>query len=125
MGHARAGRGRYPVVSPRGSAMKLRAGLLLVCLAGLPAPARAQQPLIESFVLSPVDEGLFRARAPRRHAEFEELRQAGVRTILDVRAFRPFSSRREAHLAAEYGIAYHHYRYPALPWAMGEAEGAF
>src|SRR5262249_46400197 len=99
--------------------------LLLVCLAGPRAPARAQQPLVEPFVISPVDEGLFRALQPRRRAEFEEMRQAGVRAILDVRAFRPFSARHVARLAAEYGIEDHHDRYPALPRAMEEAEGAF
>lgn len=93
---------------------------LVICLLGLNA-ASGQEP----FVISQVDEGLLRGRAPRRRSEFEELRQAGVRSILDTRAFRPFSSRHEARLAAEFGIRYYHYRYPALPWAVQEAEPAY
>lgn len=100
--------------------MKRFAAVLAVCLFGMTA-ARAQEP----FVISQVDEGLLRGRAPRLRSEFEELRQAGVRTILDTRAYRPFSSRREARLAAEFGMTYRHLRYPALPWAMQEAEPVF
>jgi protein tyrosine phosphatase (PTP) superfamily phosphohydrolase (DUF442 family) len=99
----------------------LAAALLLLCRAGLPAAARAQEP----FELTQVDAGLYRSRAPRWRSEFEEIRQAGIRTVMDTRAFRPFASRREARLAAEYGLCYRHIRYPALPWALEETEDVF
>src|SRR5262245_56072080 len=97
------------------------AGLLLLCFAGLPTATRAQEP----FEISPVDAGLFRGRAPRWRSEFEQLRATGMRTVLDVRAFRPIASRREARLAAEFGLCYRHVRYPALPWALEETEDVY
>jgi hypothetical protein len=103
------------------------AGLLL-CLVGMTGPARGADFVIDpraGFSLYRVDVGLFRSRAPRRRREFEQARQAGVRTVLDLRAYRPLASRREARLAAEYGLAYRHFRYPNLPWGVRSTEGAY
>ena len=99
---------------------RVAAAGLLLWLLGPGAAARA-----EEFLIYPVDVGLFRGPAPRERWEFEELRRAGVRTILNLRAYRPLASRREARLAAEHGLAYRHYRYPGVPWALGATEGAY
>jgi hypothetical protein len=103
----------------------LAAGLLLLGLAAAPAAAR-EKPLIgEPFVLSRVDFGLYRSRASRTRAEFAQIRQAGIRTVLDTRAFRSLSSRREARLAAAAGVNYRHYSYPAFSWALEETEDVY
>src|SRR5207248_3197139 len=106
----------------------LPAAGLLLCLLGVTTPARAADFVIDpwaGFRLSRVDEGLFRSRAPRWRSEFEQIERAGVRTVLDLRAYRPLASRREARLAAEYGMAYRHFRYPSLPWGVRSTEAAY
>jgi tyrosine-protein phosphatase SIW14 len=106
----------------------LPAAVLLLCLTGVTAAARGADLVIDpraGFHLYRVDVGLYRSRAPRWRREFEQVRRAGVRTILDLRAYRPLASWREARLAAEYGLAYRHYRYPSLPWGVRFTEAAY
>jgi protein tyrosine/serine phosphatase len=93
---------------------------LSLCLVGLPATVQGYE-----FGLFRVDAGLFRSRAPRWRSEFAQLQQAGVRTILDLRAFRPLAARREARLAAAYGLVYSRYSFSTLPRALANTEDVY
>lgn len=95
------------------------AGLLLGLLT-LPACV-----CTEEFTVCKVDAGIFRGRPPRCPSDFEQLRTAGVRTILDMQAFRPQGSEQERCLASEYGIAYRNCPVSPLPGSTGEIESAY
>jgi len=98
----------------------LTAAGLLLCLTSLPSCA-----FNEEFAVSRVDAGVYRGRPPRSPAEFERLRSAGVKTILDLQIVVPQVSLREERLAAEYGITYRHYPVSPFPGGTDEIEGAY
>jgi hypothetical protein len=93
--------------------------VVLLLLVGLPSGAK------EPFVITEVDVGLFRGRAPSDPCEFDQLRQAGVRTLLETRAFLPWASAREASLAADRGMDHILYRWPAMPWTTHQVEAIY
>lgn len=98
---------------------RLGIGVVALWLIGMPVVAS------EPFVVSKVTDGLYRGPPPRDRCHFEQLRQLGIRTVLDLRSWVPGSSRREADLGAEYGISCQLYRWPATPWKKGGVESAY
>lgn len=76
----------------------------------------------DTFVITQVTDGLYRGTSPSKLSDFAKLRQLGIRTIIDTRAYRPLASAHEAELAARHGLQYRHTRYPAMPWSMAVVE---
>jgi hypothetical protein len=87
---------------------------LLLALPGVAACSR-----VEQFTVHPVDGRLYHGLPPCRHSDFEKLQTAGIHTVLDLRAYRPLASQREAQLAAAHGLTYRHCPYPYLPCGIG------
>ncbi len=74
---------------------------LLLGLVGVPSCAWNDE-----FTVCRVDAGLYRGPRPRSPCDFEQLRAAGVKTIVDLRVVLPQVTDCEERLAAEHGLAY-------------------
>ncbi len=98
----------------------LTAASLLLGLLSLPSCATT-----DDFTITQVDPGVYRGRAPRTPADFEKLRSAGVKTILDLQVVVPQVSDREEKLAVEHGLTYRNCPVSPLPGGTEEIENAY
>lgn len=51
--------------------------------------------------------GIYTGTAPKTASDYAELRRLQVRTVIDMRKFRPLDSRREEAMATRQGLVYH------------------
>jgi hypothetical protein len=93
-----------------------------LCLGLVAFPTVAQG---KEFRIVKVSEGLYRGVHPVKRTDFEQLKEAGIRTLLDVRLYRPLAFVKEERLAAEYGLKYILYLMPPWPWTVKYIERGY
>jgi protein tyrosine phosphatase (PTP) superfamily phosphohydrolase (DUF442 family) len=81
------------------------AAVVMLTAAFVPA-AHAQQKIGEHLKASEIEPGLWRGHAPYFRDSYEELRQLGVRTVLDLRGNQPVASFIERRRVEAMGLTY-------------------
>lgn len=81
--------------------------------------ARAQPKAGEHLKASEIEPGLWRGHAPYFRTSYEELRQLGVRTVLDLRGNQPLASFVERRRVEAMGLTYRKVRFGFQPLRDG------
>jgi hypothetical protein len=82
----------------------IRQFALMLVLAATPA-ARAGDDWLQA---KPIDDGLWRGRAPLLHRHYEQLKAMGIRTIVDIRGNQPVQSWLDERRSKMHGLDYWH-----------------
>ncbi|WP_182870617.1 fused DSP-PTPase phosphatase/NAD kinase-like protein [Rhodopirellula sp. JC639] len=73
----------------------------------------------DTLVVKQLDGQIYYGAAPKTDADFQRLRQLGVRRIVDMRTFKAFASSRVRRRAAEHGIHFQRIPMGFFPAATG------